>query len=165
MTDVHDPKDVEERLWKEIPKGRTGMLGTVGSEHAGHFQPMTAFPDPDGGVIWFFTRTETDLARAANGARAMFVIQSKDEELQACIGGRLTQDRRRDVIDRNWNPMVAAWYPDGKDDPALTLLRFDCDDAAVWISDAGPIRMLFEVAKANIAKTMPDLGGRANISL
>ena len=31
-------------------------------------------------------------------------------------------------MDRYWNPVLSAWYPDGKDDPRLTLLRFDVDD-------------------------------------
>jgi hypothetical protein len=33
-----------------------------------------------------------------------------------------------------WNPWVAAWYQ-GKDDPKLTLLRFDPDHAEVWLDE------------------------------
>jgi general stress protein 26 len=33
------------------------------------------------------------------------------------------------VIDRLWNPFIAAWYEEGKDDPKLCLLRFDATDA------------------------------------
>jgi len=39
------------------------------------------------------------------------------------------------VIDRLWNPFVAAWYEGGKDDPELRLLRFDPDWAQVWLNE------------------------------
>ena len=35
------------------------------------------------------------------------------------------------MIERLWNPFVAAWY-DGKDDPKLALLRFDAERAEIW---------------------------------
>ena len=32
------------------------------------------------------------------------------------------------------SPIVAEWY-DGKDDPKMALVRFDIDDAKIWLSD------------------------------
>lgn len=61
--------------------------------------------------------------------------------------------------------MVAAWYPDGKDDPRLALLRFDVEDAELWVTDAGPIKVAFEVARANLGDRQPDLGDRAHLNL
>lgn len=161
-----DPKDrdaVEARLWKEIKDEQTGMLGLVGGEPQ-HFQPMTAFAEPETGEIWFFTYKDTDLAeQAAQGGQAMFVFQAK--KLWACIGGRLTPQHDRERMDRYWNPVVAAWYPEGKDDPRLTMLRLDADDAQVWVSDAGPAKFAWEIAKANARREQPDLGGRADLNL
>ncbi|MGA0601130.1 pyridoxamine 5'-phosphate oxidase family protein [Caulobacter sp. KR2-114] len=165
-TDPHDKAEVEQRLWKEIAKGRYGMLGLTNVTPAQHFQPMTAFAEPETGQIWFFTRNDTDLARSAErGGQAMFVIQAKDQELQACIGGYLRTVRDPDRIDRYWGPVVAAWYPEGKDDPRLTLLRFDVADAQVWLSEQGPLKFGFEIAKANLTGQEPDVGSRASLDL
>jgi general stress protein 26 len=162
-TDTNDREAVEKRLWKEIQDERTGMLGLVGGEPQ-HFQPMTAYVEEDAGQIWFFTYKDTDLAeQVAGGAKAMFVFQAK--KLWACIGGRLTLAHDRERMDRYWNPVVAAWYPEGKDDPRLTLLRLDADDAQVWISDVGPAKFAWEIAKANAQHRQPDLGGRADLNL
>jgi general stress protein 26 len=158
---AHDTAAVETRLWDAIEKERTGMLGLVGSDQ--HFQPMTAFLERESQEIWFFTYVDTDLAEAAqSGGHAMFVFQQKD--LQACIGGRLTVSADRERMDRYWSPMVAAWYPEGKDDPRLTLLRLDCEDARVWITEAGAARFMFEIAKANMSKDRPDLGERRDLN-
>jgi general stress protein 26 len=163
MTDAHNPADVQDRLWKEIKKQRFGMLGLADAKQ--HYQPMTAFSEPETGQLWFFTRSETDLAKAiGDGAKAMFIIQAKDQDLQACLGGQLTLDHDRTRIDKYWGPMVAAWFPEGKDDPRLTLIRMDLSDAAVWLTEGGLVHMAFEIAKANISKSEPDLGDRANVT-
>ncbi len=123
---------------------------------------MTAFVEDDGRTIWFFTRKDTDLAQAADGGQAMFIVQTND--LQACIGGKLTETFDRTRMDKYWNSVVAAWYPEGKDDPQLSMLRFDCDDAEVWMSD-NPVKFAWEVVKANATHTTPDAGGKAHLDL
>ena len=100
-TDINDRVAVERRLWEEIEKHQTGMLGvTGGAPH--HTQPMTAFVEPERRQIWFFTRTDTDLAREiAEGRTAMFVFQQKD--IQACIAGELTLQHDPARIEKYWN--------------------------------------------------------------
>ena len=77
----------------------------------------------------------------------------------------LSIDQDRSRIDKYWNPVVAAWYPDGKEDPALTLIRFDGDDGRVWVSDKGALGFGYQVLKANLTKTTPDVGGVSDINL
>jgi general stress protein 26 len=162
MADKLTNAEVQDRLWKAIDDDHTGMLGLTHDNH--HFQPMTAFVERDTNTLWFFTRNETDLAQAvaSGGADAAFMFL--DRKLQACIDGRLSLAHDRERIDRYWNAHVAAWYPDGKDDPALTLLRLDVTEAAVWITEGGLLRYAFEVAKANASKTTPDVGERRDLN-
>lgn len=161
----HSEAELQERLWKEVEKARYGMLGLVGRTPAQHFQPMTAFCEPDSGQIWFFSRTDTDLAQAiADGAEAMFVVQAKDQGFQACVRGRLTQQLDRDRMQKYWGPVVAAWYPEGKDDPRLTMLRLDLADAQVWLSETNPLAFGFQIAKANMTGREPDVGESRPVS-
>ena len=57
----------------------------------------------------------------------------------------------KSVIDRLWNPFVASWYKDGKDDPDLQLVRFDIERADVWEASAfstlkaAGLKLLFNV--------------------
>jgi general stress protein 26 len=165
---IHDKttQELEERLWKEVKKGRFGMLGLVGGAPIQHFQPMTAFCEPEAGEIWFFTRDDTDLARAvAGGADAMFIVQAKDQDVQACIGGRLEPRPDRERVNRYWNPVVAAWYPGGRDDPHLTLLRLDAREAQIWLSEHGPLKFAWEIARANASHTEPDVGRSETLNL
>jgi general stress protein 26 len=160
MTHHLSEAEVQDRLWKAIDDHHTGMLGVTGDGH--HFQPMTAFVERAANTLWFFTRKDTDLARAVNGGEASFIFL--DRKLQACIDGRLTLAHDPDRIDRYWNVHVAAWYPDGKEDPMLTLLRLDVTEAAVWIAEGGPLKYVFEVAKANASGSTPEVGERHDLS-
>jgi general stress protein 26 len=161
----HSPAELEARLWKEIEKARYGMLGPIGqtARHQ-HFQPMTAFCEPDNRQIWFFTRTDTDLAKTAEqDIEAMFVVQAKDQGFQACIAGRLAQHFDAERMERYWNPVVAAWYPEGREDPRLTMLHLDLGDAQVWLSETNPVAFAFQIAKANATHQEPDVGESAPI--
>ena len=40
-------------------------------------------------------------------------------------------------VEDDWNPFIAAWYKDGKNDPYLKLLRFDTDKADIWEAAKG----------------------------
>ena len=167
-TDTNNQAEVRTRLYKEVEEARFGMLGVVtGGPNQHHFNPMACYPEPETGKIWFFTKKNTDLVKDAGqgGASAMFLVVSKDQEFQACIGGQLREQFDRDELEKFWNPHIAAWYPDGKDDPELTMLCFDARDADVWISKGGPIRYNYEVAKANVSHSVPDVTGKANVQL
>lgn len=160
--DPNDHAAVQTRLWDRVEKRRTGMLGLMGQAHQ-HFQPMTAFVDRADNSLWFFAYNDSDLAEMVGGgaSEAMFVFQ--EDDLYACVGGQLMLEPDRARMDRYWNPVVAAWYPEGKDDPRLTLMRLDCEDAQVWMVEAGPVRFGWEIAKANVSRDRPDLGSQTRL--
>lgn len=126
------PQELEQQLWKALESDRTMMVGLDGVED-GHARPMTAMVENERAPIWFFTASDTALVRnLAQGHRATATFASKDHELFASLQGNLVVDNDREVIDRLWNPYVAAWYEGGEDDPKLTLLRFDAEHAEIW---------------------------------
>lgn len=133
-----DPEELESRLWQELRRDMTVMLGLANGGD-GHAQPMTAqlHDRVEGrGPIWFFTAKDVDLVRAmGSGAPATIHFASKGHDLFASIEGRLEPENDREKIERLWNPFVAAWYEGGKDDPKLQLLRFDPDHAQIWLNE------------------------------
>ena len=67
--------------------------------------------------------------------RAIAAFSSKGHDLFASVQGSLSISRDRDVIDRLWNPFIAAWFEGGKDDPTLRLLRMDPEETHVWLNE------------------------------
>src|SRR5579871_357034 len=163
-TDTRDRAAVEKELWQELERSRCGMLG-AGHPPRGHFVPMAAFPEPESGKIWFFAHRGSDLAGAGErGAPAVLIVMAKDQELQACIRGELRTTPDPLHRDKYWGPMVSAWFAKGKDDPDLTLLCLTCEDADVWVSDAGMLKFGWEIAKANLTGGTPNVGGHVRLT-
>jgi general stress protein 26 len=160
------PEELEAKLWAGLRSDRTVMLerdghGTGGrgqitadavgqteDDGEGAARPMTAMiaGDEDHGPLWFFTSQDSHLLRAGSGpATATYV--AKGHDLFARIEGHLTEATDPAMIDKLWNPFVAAWY-EGKDDPDIALLRLDLESARIWenaSSLAAGIKALFGV--------------------
>ncbi len=78
------------------------------------------------------------------------LVQRPSAATSASILGRMSGTIARDndfaMIDKLWNNQVEAWFPGGKNDPNLTLLRLDIDSAELWETDmslSGKVKMLF----------------------
>lgn len=132
------PQELEAKFWKGLNSDRTLMLGLDGVND-GHAQPMTAITygadgkDADHGPIWFFTSKDNGLIAAlAQGNRAMAHFTSKGHDLFATIHGNLAIEQDRSMIEKLWNPWVAAWFEGGKTDPKIELLRLDAESAEIW---------------------------------
>ncbi|QIK96077.1 pyridoxamine 5'-phosphate oxidase family protein [Sphingomonas sp. HDW15A] len=135
---------LKKALWKALDDSPFVMLGLQGVEDD-RTRPMTAqvdVPDggdkEDGGPIYFFaSKTDGVGQDIGTSARAVATFTGKDHKLFAHIHGTLVASQDREVIERLWNPIIASWYKDGKDDPDLLLLRFDTERAEVWEANAG----------------------------
>lgn len=128
------PEQLEQKFWKALKSDRTLMLGVDGVED-GHSRPMTAQVEGERGPIWFFTgKPNAVVEHLSQNRRAIAAFSAKDHSLFASISGNLVVDNDRAVIDRLWNPFIAAWF-DGKDDPKLVLLRFDAEHAEIWLNE------------------------------
>jgi len=141
-------EDTETRLrkafWEAMDDSPFIMLGLKGVEDD-RTRPMSAQIDiPKGGeknaggpIYFFASKTDGVGADIGTGARAVATFAGKDHKLFAHIHGTLMPSQDRYVIERLWNPIIASWYKDGKDDPDLLLLRFDTERADVWEANTG----------------------------
>ena len=127
-----DDAKIEARFWKALASERVVMLGVDGVED-GFARPMAVQIDEERSPLWFFTSSENHIVgKLAEGRRAIATFAAKGE-LYASMQGSLSLSHDRATIDKLWNPQVAAWYENGKDDPKLRLLRFDAERAEIWL--------------------------------
>lgn len=162
-----DPAQVEEKMWKAIGDDRLGMLGLTGPD-AGHFQPMSSYHEEETHTLFFFSYSDNKLAGPLSDGKsedAMFHFVDKDRQVWACVMGTLSAGRDQARIDKFWDGQARAWFAEGKDDPKLTLLKFEPREAEVWINEQGLVRYGLGVLKANLTKSTPDGGVHEKIQL
>jgi general stress protein 26 len=131
---------LREAFWDKLGSDRVVMLGLTGVEDD-RTRPMTAQVDgeDDSRAIYFFASKGEGIGESVLGNpshRVVATFASKGNDLFAHIHGSLRPEADRATIDRLWNPIVASWYPDGKDDPDLLLLKFNTERAEVWEASA-----------------------------
>ncbi len=155
--------DPQRQLLTEIKSARCVMLGSP--DHDAHMQPMAPQVDVDGGIIYFYSDNTSELGSTIQARPGPVHLCHMDNDYQACVRGMLSPHNDMATIDRFWSPMVDAWYPGGKTDPKLLMLKFEPEHAAVWASDKSTIGFMFEVAKANVTGKTPDMGKTKEILL
>jgi general stress protein 26 len=136
--------ELKKLFWTELSDSPFVMLGLQDVEDS-RTRPMTAQIDvpedgdkEDGGPLYFFaSKTEHLVTAMGQSHRAVATYAAKGHKLFAHIHGNLTLSNDRGVIDRLWNPIIASWFKDGKDDPDLALIRFDTDQANIWKAETG----------------------------
>jgi general stress protein 26 len=80
----------------------------------------------------------------------------QDRRRFVSLSGTARIVRDRALIARLWKSSWKVWFPKGKDDPALCLLRVDPTEAAYWdMSGSAGVRYVFEMAKAYVTGRRP----------
>lgn len=138
-----DNHALKQHMWDKLEKGPFIMVGLADGGLT-HSEPLTAQLDKDQvDTIWFFIGKDNRLA-AGGAAMAQFV--SKGQDFFASLSGRVAIDNNPAMIEKLWSKPVEAWFPGGKSDPNLALLRFDIDEAELWEADmslTAKLKMLF----------------------
>ncbi len=129
-------KKLREEFWNAFTKSPFIMMRLeAAAGQAVHAEPMTAQLDHDAlHTIWFFASRKN---RLAAGGKAMGQFAAKGHDLFACLSGTLAEEANQARIDRHWSREVEAWFPGGRNDPELMMLRFEIEDAEVWTADPG----------------------------
>lgn len=153
----------QRQLLEEIKGSRCVMLGSPDSSQ--HMQPMAPQVDEEAGIIYFYSDNTSDLGKTVLNSPGTVHMCHIDADYQACVKGQLLPHNDKATIDKFWSSMVDAWYPGGKEDPKLMMLKFVPHDAALWASDKSMLGVMFEVAKANMKDEQPDLGKSKHVQL
>jgi general stress protein 26 len=162
---MNTPADIERKFWKALKSDRTVMLGVAGADD-GHTRPMTAQLDGDEGPIWFFGSKDSALAEIlgkAGSKAAVMAFAAKGHDLFASVHGRLSVATDRNMVDRLWNPFVAAWYS-GKDDPKLLLMRLDASEGQIWLDGSSLIAGIKMMLGVDPTKDYKDKVAKVDLS-
>lgn len=128
-----NPHELKQKFWKELASSPFVMLQLDSDPDSA--APMTAQLDKDANhAIWFFAyRTN----RFAKMGPATATFSSNGHDLFARFHGTLVEETSRERLEKEWSNMVEAWFPGGKDDPKLMMLRMNLDTASIWDAELG----------------------------
>lgn len=151
--------DAREKFWEMIEDHHACMLVTHGPGGSLHARPMHAIPDRDKREILFFTEISggkaTEIAHSQEVCLT-FMSHKKNDFIAAQGTAELTTDRA--LIDKHWNTMVKAWFPQGKDDPNVGMIRVHVRAGEFWDSSSSDIANMMRMMTAAASGKRPDMG-------
>jgi len=147
-----------------INAAKVAVLTTTSHEGELHSRPLAVLDDEFDGTLWFFTADPSPKSEDI-ALNPEVNVAYADGKGYLSVAGTASIERDRARIDSLWNPMVEAWFENGKDDASVALLRVDARSAEYWAVDKPGVVRAFEIAKALVTNTRPDLGENRTVAL
>lgn len=154
--------DDREKLAGLIKDFRIAMLTTQEGDGKLVSRPLTVQEAEFDGDLWFLVSKSTALGAIPADSTANVALSSDSSWVSLAGTARIVESPKR--IDELWNPVVEAWFPGGKDDPDVGVLKFTADAAEYWDSP-GKIATVFRFVKAKITGDRPDGGDSGKVEL
>ena len=151
-------KEDTKKLWSMIKDIKVGMLVSSDDKDL-RARPMHISQDEFDGTLYFFTKRRSDkVSEIKKDHDVCVAFSSPDDDSYVSCSGVANVIRDQDLINDMWNPFVAAWFPEGKEDPNVALIKINVYMAEIWDAKESSMVQLYEIAKANLTDTTPDMG-------
>lgn len=125
------------------------MFTTVDDRGRLFSRPMTTARIDDDGNAWFFTNEYSEKIQDLSADNKVHLIYSHPvKNVYVTVKGTCSVVLNRKKIDELWDPILKAWFPEGKEDPRLCLLKVVTEEADYWNSGAGKMGVYFKMLRA-----------------
>jgi general stress protein 26 len=152
---LDDKTDSRERLYELLEHFDTAMLVTRGADGHMHARPMAVADLRANADTYLVTSIESPKVDEIE-RNSDVTLTFQDGNCYATLCGHVEIIRDRAVIERLWKEPWKVWFPQGKDDPSIAVLRFDADHGEYWDnSGARGLKYAFEAAKAYVKGETP----------
>jgi general stress protein 26 len=143
------------------------MLTTIDEDRDLHSRPMSVNGeiDPDGD-LWFFTSASSHkVSEIAKSPKVNVSFADPDNQHYVSISGTAELITDRAKIDELWKPEFKMWFPNGKDDPDVALLRVNLEKAEYWDSPSSTIAYALNFVSSVVTGKEPDQGENRKLEL
>ncbi|MEO5909863.1 MAG: pyridoxamine 5'-phosphate oxidase family protein [Pelobium sp.] len=152
------------KLRSLIDEVNVAMLTTLKANGEFYSRPMNTMELDDEGNIFFFSdehTPEVDDIKLNN--RASVTYTNPENNTYIALNGKLSIAQDQSKIDDLWVPACKAWFPEGRQDPNLSLIKVEVWKAEYWDTAQSDMVVLFNMLKAIIKGGTYDQGEHEEI--
>ena len=141
-----------EKIRELVKDIRITMMTTIDDQGNLVSRPMATMQMDENGTFWFFTKKSAPKVDQIDKHehRVNLAFAHPDEASYVSVSGSADEVYDRAKIDELWSPAAKPWFPDGKDDPELTLLKVHTELAEYWDSTSSRMVRFLEMARAAV---------------
>ncbi|NND97905.1 MAG: pyridoxamine 5'-phosphate oxidase family protein [Pirellulaceae bacterium] len=138
----------QERLLDLMENFRTAMLVTRQGDDEMTSRPMAVADLSENGEMWFVTsKRSCKVDEIGHHSVVLVTFQNSSQFVSVSGVAQVIDDPAK--IDELWSESWKIWFPEGKDDPDLTLLHVTPTGGEYW--DNSGLKGLKYLVKAGIA--------------
>ncbi len=144
MDMINDKSEEFQKLELLLGEIKTGMLTTMNSAQELKSRPMAAQHfDPNLSELWFFTGRASgkvvDIEKNPH-VHLSFADSSDGSFLSICGEARIEDSFEKKQ--KYWDKTLLAWFPEGLEDPNVTLICVKINSAEYWDSSSKFVQLM-----------------------
>jgi general stress protein 26 len=158
----------EEALskFKKLANEISVCMFITNNEDNNHTRPMATIKVEDNGTLWFFTDVRSIKVEEVSSNKSVHLVYAHPgKESYMDVWGNATVITDKQQIKDKWSPIVKAWFPNGVDDPNLSLLKVTPTDTYYWDAETGKMVAFLKIAAAAVTGTKLAEGKEGQIKL
>jgi general stress protein 26 len=168
MSDTKNLKDEEaiKKIKDYVDDIKTCMFCTEVSNVPFRTRPMSTVKVDNEGSLWFFSSKSSNKNEEIKDNDTVQLLYAKNSDSHfMTITGKIKVVKDKEMIDELWSAILQTYFPGGKDDPDLSLLKVTPEDAHYWDTLHGKMITLLKMGQAVITGTRAEIGVEGNISV
>jgi len=147
-----------------VRAARIALLTTTNGHGQLVSRPLAVQEVEFDGDLWFFTQHPSDkTAEISANPEVNAAMESGKGYISIAGTAELVLDKAK--IEELWSKRVEAWFPDGREDPTIALIKVHAETAEYWSMDDPKPVVLLKVAKALVTGGQPDPGSNKVVEL
>ena len=153
------------KIWDLIKDTKFAMLTSEDGDQL-RSRPMAVSQAEFDGTLWFFTKASShkvDEVEAHHRVGVSFSDPSAQNYVSLSGTASLVQDRA--AIDAHWTELLSTWFPKGKDDPDVALLKVAVTQAEYWDTPSSAMVHAYGYVKAKLTGEAPHPGKNEKITI
>jgi general stress protein 26 len=145
---------------------RICMMTTAAGDGSFDSRPMATQKTEFDGTLWFLTRGESGkVAEIVSDGHVSLLYSDPGDSSYVAVKGRASISHDRTKIHELWNPMYKAWFPEGEDDPAITVLKVTVTEAQYWEASSSKLVFGIKYLAAAVTGGKVDVGEQGKVTV
>ncbi|MEJ7646441.1 MAG: pyridoxamine 5'-phosphate oxidase family protein [Chryseolinea sp.] len=155
-----------EKFQELVKHESTCLLTTRLTELPLTTRPMSVQKVCDQGNFWFISASDSDknIEIAADPRVQLFFLNTSNYEFLS-VYGKASISRDREKIEELWSDIAKAWFPEGKNDPRVTIIKVEPEEGFYWDTKDGKLVSMIKILTSAVAGKTLEEGVEGTISV
>ncbi len=145
---------------------RICMMTTAAADGSFDSRPMATQKTEFDGSIWFLTRGDSGkVHEIRDDSHVSLLYADADDSKFVSIKGKAYVSKDKNKIHELWNSMYKAWFPEGEEDPSISVLRVDVTEAQYWAASSSSLVRGVKYVAAAVTGGKVDIGETGKVTV